>query len=51
MLKMKTCDLTALYQRMAEMGDLYLPVEVAGKTNFAAWEPDAKVDLKTLKGV
>ena len=51
MLKMKTCDLTALYQRLAEMGDLYLPVEVAGKTNFAAWEPDAKVDLKTLKSV
>lgn len=48
---MKTCDLTALYQRLAEMGDLYLPVEVAGKTNFAAWEPDAKVDLKTLKSV
>ena len=30
---------------------MYLPVKAAGKTNFAAWDADAQVDLETLKTV
>ncbi len=51
MLKIKKSDLNALYAKIAEQNDLYLPVKTAGQTNFAAWEADACVDLCTLKTV
>ncbi len=51
MLKIQKCDLNALYARIAENSDLYLPVRSAGQTNFAAWEENAQVDLDTLKTV
>ena len=51
MLKIKKCDLAALFARISENNDLYLPVKTAGKTNFAAWDETADVDLDTLKTV
>ena len=51
MLKINKSDLNALYARIAAAQDLYLPVNAAGKTNFAAWEEAAQVDLDTLKTV
>ena len=51
MLKIKTADLPALYQRMAQSQDLFLPVRAAGQTDFALWQKDAAVDLDTLKTV
>ena len=51
MLKIKKSNLAALFAKIAEANDLYLPVKAAGKTNFAAWNADAEVDLDTLKTV
>ena len=51
MLKIKKTDLSALFAKIAESNELYLPVKTAGKTNFAAWTPAAEVDLDTLKTV
>ena len=51
MLKIKKSDLAALFARISENNDLYLPVKSAGKTNFAPWSEDADVDLETLKTV
>ena len=51
MLKIKKSNLTALFSRISEANSLYLPVKTASKTNFAAWEENADVDLDTLKTV
>ena len=51
MLKIQKANLAALFARIAEKQDLYLPVKAAGKTNFAAWDENAQVDLDTLKTV
>ena len=51
MYKIHKSDLTALFAKIAESNGLYLPVKTAGKTNFAAWEENAQVDLDTLKTV
>ena len=51
MYRIKTQALTALYAAMAAKNDLFLPVKAAGKTNFALWQPDADVDIRTLKTV
>jgi len=51
MLKINKTDLNALFARIAETRDLYLPICTAGKTNFAVWSEDANVDLDTLKTV
>ena len=51
MLKIKKTNLAALFARISEKNDLYLPVKTAGKTNFAAWDETADVDLDTLKTV
>ena len=51
MLKIQKSNLAALFAKIAEANDLYLPVKAAGKTNFAAWNADAEVDLDTLKTV
>ena len=51
MLKINKSDLAALFARISEKNDLYLPVKAAGKTNFAAWDEAAEVDLDTLKTV
>ncbi len=51
MLKINKNDLNALFAAIAEKNELYLPVKSAGKTNFAAWDAEAVVDLDTLKTV
>ncbi len=43
--------LPALLRRIAEKGELYLPVRSGGAVNFAAWSEEAQVDLDTLKTV
>ena len=47
MYRIKTQALAALYAAMAAKNDLFLPVKAAGKTNFALWQPDADVDIRT----
>ncbi len=44
-------DLPALFQKIAEVKDLYLPVRVADQVNFQAYTEDADVALETLKTV
>ncbi|MGN0334873.1 MAG: 4Fe-4S dicluster domain-containing protein [Lachnospiraceae bacterium] len=44
-------NLSALFQRIAENRELYLPVKRAGQTNFAPWSEEAEVDTDTLKTV
>ena len=41
----------SLFALINETKELYLPVEVAGQTNFAAYTAEANVDLDTLKTV
>lgn len=51
MFKIAKENLSALFQMIAENQELYLPVERAGQTNYAAWTPEVTVDLDTLKTV
>lgn len=51
MYKIAKENLSALFQKIAETRELYLPVRTAGQTNFGAWNADAEVDLDTLKTV
>ena len=51
MYKINKADLGALFARIAQTRELYLPVKAAGKTNYAAWDENAQVDLDTLKTV
>ena len=51
MYKIAKSRLPALFQEIAGKKELNLPVETAGKVNFAAWSEEAKVDLETLKSV
>ena len=51
MLKIKKAQLPALYARIAQFYDLFLPVRAAGQTDFALWHKGAQVDLDALKTV
>ena len=51
MFKIAKENLSALFSKIAENNELYLPVKVANQTNFANWTEDAEVDLDTLKTV
>ncbi|MBR6577696.1 MAG: 4Fe-4S dicluster domain-containing protein [Clostridia bacterium] len=51
MYKIAKENLASLFALIHETNELYLPVQVAGQTNFAAWTEDACVDLDTLKTV
>ena len=51
MLKIAKTDLPALFQKIAETKDLYLPIRVADQVNFGAYTQDADVSLETLKTV
>lgn len=51
MYKIAKENLPALFQRITEEQELYLPVNISGQVNFAAWNGDAEVDLDTLKTV
>ena len=51
MFKIAKENLSALFSKIAETNELYLPVKVANQTNFANWTEEAEVDLDTLKTV
>ena len=51
MYKIAKEHLSALFQKVAETQELYLPVNSNGQVNFAAWTEGANVDLDTLKSV
>lgn len=51
MFKIEKENLSALFRLITETKELYLPVKIAGQTNFAPWSEDADVDLDTLKTV
>ena len=51
MYKIAKENLSALFQKIAGEQELYLPVNISGQVNFAAWTEDANVDLDTLKSV
>ena len=51
MYKIAKENLSALFQLIAGNQELYLPVNISGQVNFAAWTEDAVVDLDTLKSV
>ena len=44
-------NLPKLYAAIGEKKSLFLPVKVAGQTNFGIWTEEAEVDLGTLKTV
>ena len=51
MYKIAKENLASLFALINENNELYLPVQVAGQANFAAWTEDVQVDLDTLKTV
>jgi len=51
MYKIAKENLASLFALINENNEIYLPVQVAGQTNFAAYTADANVDLDTLKTV
>jgi len=51
MYKIKTENLNALYAAIAAENDLFLPVKVAGQTNFGLYTENDEVDIETLKTV
>ena len=51
MFRIKKSELNALYEKIGENYDLFLPVKSAGQTNFALWNKESAVDIDTLKTV
>ena len=51
MYKIAKENLSALFSKIAETRDLYLPIKTAKQVNFGYWTEDAEVDLDTLKTV
>ena len=51
MLKLSENRLPELFKKINETKQLYLPVKNNGFTDFAAWTPEAEVDLDTTKTV
>lgn len=51
MFRIKQSNFPALFETIAGEKDLFLPVNAAGKTNFALWTPESEVDLQALKTV
>jgi len=51
MYKIKKENLNALYAAISAENDLFLPVKVAGQTNFGLWTETAEADIDTLKTV
>lgn len=51
MYRIKKEGLNALYAAISAEKDLFVPVNAAGKTNFALWSPAVEADLNTLKTV
>ncbi|MBR6729680.1 MAG: 4Fe-4S dicluster domain-containing protein [Clostridia bacterium] len=51
MFKIAKSELPSLFRLIADGQSLYLPVNISGQANFAAWTEDAEADLDTLKTV
>ena len=51
MFKIAKSELPSLFRLIADAQDLYVPVDINGSANFAAWDEDAIVDIDTLKTV
>ncbi len=51
MYKIAKENLSALFRKISENNELYLPIKNAGQMNFGAYSDDAEVDLDTLKSV
>ena len=51
MYKIAKDNLSALFQKIAETQELYLPVETCGQVNYGAWSQDADVNIDALKTV
>ncbi len=51
MLKIEKEKLPKLFAKIAAGQELYLPVNISGQVNFAAWDEEVQVDLTTLKSV
>lgn len=51
MFKIAKENLSALFRRIADGNELYLPVKTASQVNFGVWTDTAEVDLDTLKTV
>lgn len=51
MYKINKNDLSALFSRIADTEDLYVPADISGSVNFAAWDENVIADLDTLKTV
>lgn len=49
MYKIAKENLSALFQKIAEVQELILPIENCGQVNFGVWSEDANVDIDTLK--
>ena len=51
MYKINKENLSALFSLIADANELYVPVNINGSVNFAAWDEEQIVDLDTLKTV
>ena len=51
MYKIAKENLIALFRKIAENQELYVPVKTGNQVNFGAWSKEAEVDLDTLKTV
>lgn len=51
MFKIGLENLSALFSRIAESQELYLPIKEASQVNYGVYNKDAEVDLTTLKTV
>ena len=51
MYKIAKENLSALFRKISETNELYLPIKSAGQTNFGVFTDDAEVDIDTLKTV
>ncbi len=51
MYKINKENLSALFSLIVDANELYVPCNINGTVNFAAWDEDVTVDLDTLKTV
>ena len=51
MYKIAMDNLSALFQKIAESNELYLPIENCGQVNYGVWSEDADVNIEALKTV
>ncbi len=51
MKKISINNLPALFSLIKQTKELYLPAKISGQTDYAAWDSELEVDLKTLNTV